>query len=69
MTKAIRIQVHGGPNVLIWKEVEVENSGTGEVLLEQTVVVLNFVDVYHIKGLYPLDLPHTLGMEPVGVIV
>ncbi len=66
---AIRIYETGGPDVLKWEKVEVVAPGTGEVLLDQTAVGLNFIDVYHRTGLYPLEqLPATPGMEGAGVV-
>ncbi len=69
MSKAICIHQHGGPEVLQWQEVSVGAPGPGEVKLQQTAVGLNFIDVYHRTGLYPLgDLPATPGMEGAGVV-
>ena len=68
MNKAIRIHENGGPEVLRWEEVPLEKPGPGEVLLKHTAVGLNFIDIYQRAGLYPLELPQTLGMEGAGVI-
>lgn len=68
MTHAIRIHEHGGPDVLRWEEIEVGDPGAGEVRVRQTAVGLNFIDVYHREGLYPLELPAPIGMEAAGVI-
>jgi len=69
MTKAIRIHETGGPEVLRWEEVEVGKPGPGEVRLRHTAVGLNYIDVYHRNGLYPLPkLPVTLGREAAGVV-
>ena len=70
MSKAIRIHNTGGPEVLCWEETEMTPPGPGQVLLKQMAVGLNFIDVYHRTGLYPLgDLPATPGMEGAGVVV
>ena len=42
--------------------------GPGEVRIRHHACGLNFIDVYQRTGLYPLDLPHALGMEAAGVI-
>jgi len=42
--------------------------GPGQVLIDQTAIGLNFIDVYHRTGLYPIDLPATIGLEAAGVI-
>jgi NADPH2:quinone reductase len=69
MSKAIRIHKTGGPEVLTWELVDDPIPATGEVLIRQTAVGLNFIDVYHRTGLYPLgDLPATPGMEGAGVV-
>lgn len=70
MPRAIRIHETGGPEVLRWEEVSIGSPGPGEAHLRQTAVGLNFIDVYHRTGLYPLGkLPATLGMEGVGVVI
>ncbi len=68
MTKAIRIHEHGGPEVLKWEDVELGDPGEGEVRLKQTAIGLNFLDCYQRAGLYPMDLPVTLGSEGAGVV-
>lgn len=67
-THAIRIHQPGGPEVMVWEEVEVPAPGPGQVLLRHTAVGLNFIDVYHRTGLYPAPLPFTPGLEGAGVI-
>ncbi|MDT8443492.1 MAG: quinone oxidoreductase [Desulfuromonadales bacterium] len=70
MSKAIRLYETGGPEVMRWEEVEIGKPGPGEVHLRQTAVGLNFIDIYHRTGLYPLgELPATPGMEAAGVVV
>jgi NADPH2:quinone reductase len=51
-----------------WEEVEVGSPGPGQVLVRNTAVGLNFVDVYHRIGLYPNALPFTPGLEGAGII-
>ncbi len=69
MTKAIRIHQPGGPENLIWEDVEVGTPGPGEVLIRHTAVGLNYIDVYHRTGLYPLgDLPAVIGLEGAGEV-
>lgn len=70
MSKAIRLYETGGPEVMCWEEVEIGTPGPGEVHLRQSAVGLNFIDIYHRSGLYPLAaLPATPGMEGAGVVV
>ena len=68
MTKAIRIHKTGGPEVLTWEDVDVPAPGANEIRLKQTAIGLNFIDIYHRQGLYPLNLPIALGTEGAGVI-
>jgi NADPH:quinone reductase len=68
MPKAIRINRHGGPDVMRWEEIQVGEPGPGEVRVRHTAIGLNFIDVYDRTGLYPLDLPSGLGREAAGVV-
>lgn len=66
--KAIRIQANGGPEVMQWVDVEVAAPGPGEVLIRHEAVGLNYIDVYFRTGLYPQEMPGSLGMEGAGVV-
>lgn len=68
MSHAIRIHEHGGPEKMVWEPVAIGKPGPGEVLVRNTAVGLNFIDVYHRTGLYPMTLPTALGMEGAGVV-
>lgn len=68
MPHAITIHQPGGPEAMHWEEVAVAGPGPGEVRLRQTVVGLNYIDVYQRMGKYPLDLPGSIGMEATGVV-
>jgi NADPH2:quinone reductase len=69
MSRAIRIHHHGDADALRWDEVDPGSPGAGEVLLTQTAVGLNYIDIYQRDGLYPAgDLPAVLGMEAAGVV-
>ncbi len=68
MDKAIRIDRHGGPEVMQWLDVGVGAPGPGEARLRHTAVGLNYIDTYQRSGLYPLKLPSGLGSEAAGVI-
>ena len=68
-TKAIRIHKTGGPEVLTYEDIAVGQPGAGEIRIRHTAVGLNYIDVYHRTGLYPLPaLPAVIGMEAAGVI-
>lgn len=69
MAKGIRIHQHGGPEKLVYEDVDVGLPGAGEVRLRQTAIGLNFIDVYHRTGLYPVpQLPSSIGMEGAGIV-
>jgi NADPH2:quinone reductase len=69
MANAIRIHRNGGPEVLKWEAHEHGRPGKGEVLIRHEAIGLNFIDVYHRTGLYPLpSLPAIPGMEAAGVV-
>jgi NADPH2:quinone reductase len=69
MVKAIRIHKTGGPEVLRWEDYDPGKPETGETLVRHEAVGLNFIDVYHRSGLYPLpSLPAIPGMEGAGVV-
>jgi NADPH:quinone reductase len=68
MVHAIRFHKTGGPEVLVWEEVNVGKPGPGEARVRHTAVGLNFVDIYNRSGLYPQQLPSGLGSEAAGVV-
>jgi len=68
MPHAIQVRQPGGPEALVWHEVDVGEPGPGQVRLRQTVVGLNFIDVYHRTGLYPQPAPFIPGVEGAGVV-
>ena len=68
MTRAVRIDQNGGPEVLKIVDVTVGDPGPGEIRIRHKAVGLNFIDVYQRTGLYPLPMPLNLGMEASGVV-
>ena len=68
MTHAIIIQQPGGPEEMRWEEVQVGAPSPGEVRLKQSAIGLNYIDCYHRSGLYPLEMPHGIGMEAAGTV-
>ena len=69
MTKAIRLYEQGGPEVLKYEDIKLTAPGPGEAQVHHKAIGLNFIDVYHRSGLYPLpQFPWTIGMEGAGVI-
>jgi NADPH2:quinone reductase len=68
MTYAIRFHQTGGPEVLRWEEVSLGGTAPGEATVRHEAVGLNFIDIYHRTGLYPLPLPSGIGLEGAGVV-
>jgi len=69
MSKAIRIYETGGPEVMRWEDYDPGQPAVGEALVQHEAVGLNFIDVYHRNGTYPLPaLPAILGMEGAGMV-
>ena len=66
--KSIQIEKFGGPEVLVLKDVEIGKPGPKEVLIKNLSIGLNFIDIYHRTGLYPIQLPSGIGLEACGVI-
>jgi NADPH2:quinone reductase len=59
----------GGPEVLRWEDFDPGQPGPGEALIRHEAIGLNFIDVYHRTGLYPMPpLPATPGMEGAGIV-
>ena len=68
MVKAIRFEKTGGPEVLEYKDVELPPPAKGQARVRHTAIGVNFIDIYHRSGLYPLPLPAGLGSEAAGVV-
>ena len=68
MPKSVRFYQPGGPEVLVWEEVDVGKPGPGEARVRHTAVGLNYVDIYIRKGLYSVPLPSGIGTEAAGVV-
>ena len=69
MSKAIKIYETGGTDVMCWEDFDPGRPAAGEVRVRHEAVGLNFIDVYHRTGAYPLpSLPAILGMEGAGIV-
>ncbi len=66
--KAIRVNEHGGPEVLSYESVDVPEPGPGEARVRLAASGVNFIDVYQRTGLYPNETPFTLGQEGAGEV-
>jgi NADPH2:quinone reductase len=69
MSHAVIMRQTGGPEVLKWESYTPGEPQEGEAVVRHEAVGLNFIDVYHRTGLYPLgDLPAIPGMEAAGIV-
>lgn len=66
--KAVVVHEFGGPEVLVHEEAGRPAPRAGEALVRLGAIGLNFIDVYHRTGLYPLPRPFIPGMEGAGVV-
>ena len=66
--KEVKISRHGGPEVLELKDFSLDNPKDNEVTIEHKAIGLNYIDTYHRSGLYPLNLPTSIGAEGAGII-
>jgi NADPH2:quinone reductase len=68
MTRIVKIEKTGGPEVLKLETINLEKPAPEEVTIEHKAIGLNFIDTYHRSGLYPIELPSGIGAEGAGVI-
>ncbi|PYS51220.1 MAG: NADPH:quinone reductase [Acidobacteria bacterium] len=66
--KAIRVESYGGADHLVLQDVEKPTPKAGEALVKIEATGVNFIDVYHRTGLYPMPLPFTPGSEAAGTV-
>jgi NADPH2:quinone reductase len=66
--KAIRVESCGGAEQLVYRETEKPEPKPNEALVRIEAIGVNFIDVYHRTGLYPLPLPFTPGTEAAGTV-
>jgi NADPH2:quinone reductase len=68
MNHRFSFQVPGGPEVMEWLEAPLPDPGPGQARVRHTAIGVNYIDIYHRSGAYPVPLPATLGFEAAGVI-
>jgi NADPH2:quinone reductase len=66
--RVARIDRTGGPEVIGWHDAELPAPAPDEVTVRHEAVGLNFIDIYHRNGVYPVALPGELGFEAAGVV-
>ncbi len=65
---AIQLPAVGGPDAFRRIDTKVPTPGPGEILVRQKAVGLNYIDIYHRLGQYPVELPGILGIEGAGTV-
>lgn len=65
---AVRVHQQGGPEALVYEESPVPEPGEGQIRIRIEAAGVNFIDIYHRTGLYPLPTPFIPGMEAAGVV-
>lgn len=66
--KAIQVGRPGGPEAMEYIDIDPPAPGPGEAAVRIEAVGVNYIDVYHRIGLYPLPIPFTPGSEAAGVV-
>jgi NADPH2:quinone reductase len=66
--QAIRVEAVGGPEALQLQDVNDPEPAEGQVRVRVEAAGLNFIDIYHRMGMYPIDLPTGIGQEGAGVV-
>ena len=68
VSPTIRVDRQGGPEEMKLVDLPVGEPGPGEVRIRHHACGVNFLDVYHRSGVYPMPVPLAIGMEGAGVI-
>ena len=66
MSKAIRFDRTGGPEVLALQTVEVGDPGPGQARVRHTCIAVNYIDVYVRRGLYRMLEHRRYSREAAG---
>ena len=62
------ISTVGSSDVLMWVEGDLPNPGPNEIRIRHEAIGVNYIDVYHRTGSYPLELPSGIGVEGAGIV-
>lgn len=68
MNQRIEISQTGSPDVMQLVSLDLPEPAPDEVRLRHEAIGVNYVDIYHRSGVYPVPLPSGLGMEATGRI-
>jgi NADPH2:quinone reductase len=67
--KAVRVHAYGGPEALVFEDAPDPSPGPGQLLIKVEAAGVNFIEVYHRTGLYPVSLPAIPGTEAAGTVL
>ena len=67
-SKVVKIMNPGEAEEMTFCDFKLPEVGLNEVQIRHKAIGLNFIDIYHRSGVYPLEMPTGLGMEGSGVI-
>ena len=67
--KAVRVAAAGGPDAMRLAEVPDPQPREGEALVRIDAAGVNFIDVYHRSGAYPVPFPLVPGQEGAGTVL
>ncbi|MGS0687839.1 quinone oxidoreductase family protein [Nakamurella sp. GG22] len=67
--RAVQLERTGGPEVLQYTEIAAPQPGPGEVAIQVAAAGVNFIDIYHREGVYPMPLPMVPGREGAGQVI
>ena len=66
--KAICVHQFGEPEVLSYEDVPEPEAQAGQAVVKIEAIGVNFIDVYHRTGLYPVEPPLVPGSEAAGTV-
>ncbi len=66
--RAVRVHQPGGPEALVVDDVAMPEPTANTVRVKVEAIGVNFIDIYHRSGLYPMETPFVPGREAAGVV-
>ncbi len=67
--QGFRLYKTGSSKELILEEIALPPLAEDEVRIKHQTIGVNFIDIYFRSGVYPVNLPATLGMEGMGQVL
>ena len=71
MVAAVRVHKHGGPEALVFENVDIPAPGQGQIRIKQFASGVNYIDTYFRMGMYPspVGMPFVSGNEGAGEVI